>query len=91
MYSILPKNRENQGYRHDELKILSDNFQVRSLGYGGHSFNGFEVNLLISFFARSHLNTPLPPPVWIGLNLMSLLCNISYNYSLKHCTAQLMS
>ena len=68
MYSILPKNRENRGNRHDELKILSDNFQVRSLGYGGHSFNGFEVNLLISFFARSHLNPPPPP----GLNRAKL-------------------
>ena len=67
MYSILPKNRENRGNRHDELKILSDNFQVRSLGYGGRSFNGFEVNLLISFFARSHLNTPPP-----GLNRVKL-------------------
>lgn len=67
MYSILPKNRENRGNRHDELKILSDNLQVRSLGYGGHSFNGFEVNLLISFFARSHLNTPPP-----GLNRAKL-------------------
>ena len=86
MYSILPKNRENRGNRHDELKILSDNLQVRSLGYGGHSFNGFEVNL---FSCESHLNTS--PRVWIGLNLMSLLCNISYNYSLKHCTAQLIS
>ena len=61
MYSILPKNRENRGNRHDELKILSDNFQVRSLGYGGHSFNGFEVNLLISFL-RGAPWTPPPPP-----------------------------
>ena len=67
MYSILPKNRENRGNRHDELKILSDNFQVRSLGYGGHSFNGFEVNLLISFL-RGATWTPPPP----GLNMVKL-------------------
>lgn len=87
MYSILPKNRENRGNRHDELKMLSDNFQVRSLSYGGYSFNGFEVNL---FFCEEPPDHPPPPPVWIGLNLMSLLCKISYNYSLKHCTAQLI-
>ena len=64
MYSILPKNRENRGNRHDELKILSDNFQVRSLGYGGHSFNGFEVSLFFCGEPPEHL-----PP---GLNRVKL-------------------
>ena len=59
MYSILRKNRENRGNRHDELKMLSDNSQVRSLGYGGHSFNGFELNL---FFCEEPPEHPPPSP-----------------------------
>ena len=67
MYSILRKNRENRGNRHDELKMLSDNSQVRSLGYGGHSFNGFELNLFFCEEPPEH-----PPPLPPGLNRVKL-------------------